>query len=279
MIQLFEQDIKTDNRQSSKGNQLKWFNHEIWYKADYTGYEGMTEYIVSALLQKSTLDKTEYISYNTEQISYGDITYLGCSSKDFLPEGWKLITLERLFQNFCGESLYKSLYKIKDYEERLRFLVNQVVRITGLSDFGKYMSKLLTIDTFFLNEDRHTHNIAVLLDDVGNYRYCPVFDNGAALLSDTAMDYPMNTDIEILMGKVKAKTFCPDFDEQLDIAEQLYGIQINFHFTRKDVLNLVKEEGNYPEEVKQRIVDIVTDRIRKYQYLFHNPEKQIISRL
>ena len=35
MIELFEQDIRTENRQSSKGNQLKWLNNETWYKADY----------------------------------------------------------------------------------------------------------------------------------------------------------------------------------------------------------------------------------------------------
>ena len=29
-----------DKLQSSKGNQLKWENAGIWYKADYTGYEG-----------------------------------------------------------------------------------------------------------------------------------------------------------------------------------------------------------------------------------------------
>lgn len=39
MVEVFEQDIKTNDRQSSKGNQLKWNNSGIWYKADYTGYE------------------------------------------------------------------------------------------------------------------------------------------------------------------------------------------------------------------------------------------------
>ena len=34
MIELFEQDIATNDRQSSKGNQLKWKNKDIWYKAD-----------------------------------------------------------------------------------------------------------------------------------------------------------------------------------------------------------------------------------------------------
>lgn len=30
MIELFEQDLKTDDRQSSKGNQLKWKKGNIW---------------------------------------------------------------------------------------------------------------------------------------------------------------------------------------------------------------------------------------------------------
>ena len=30
MIELFEQDLKTNDRQSSKGNQLKWKNGNIW---------------------------------------------------------------------------------------------------------------------------------------------------------------------------------------------------------------------------------------------------------
>ena len=40
MVKLFEQNIKKNERQSSKGNQLKWQKDNIWYKADNTGYEG-----------------------------------------------------------------------------------------------------------------------------------------------------------------------------------------------------------------------------------------------
>ena len=56
MIELFEQNIRTNDRQSSKGNQLKWENEGIWYKADYTGYEGLAEYMISNLLKKSTVN-------------------------------------------------------------------------------------------------------------------------------------------------------------------------------------------------------------------------------
>ena len=33
MIELFEQNERMQDRQSSKGNQLKWENAGIWYKA------------------------------------------------------------------------------------------------------------------------------------------------------------------------------------------------------------------------------------------------------
>ena len=61
MIELFEQNIRTNDRQSSKGNQLKWENEHIWYKADYTGYEGLAEYVVSHLLEKSTLAREDFV--------------------------------------------------------------------------------------------------------------------------------------------------------------------------------------------------------------------------
>ncbi len=268
MVELFEQDVRTENRQSSKGNQLKWFAKDIWYKADYAGYEGMAEYMVSMLLQYSNLDKHDFVLYNTEQMRYGYQTYSGCSSRNFQQPGWQLITLERLFQNQFGESLNKCMYSIAEPEERLRFLVEQTERITGLQDFGIYMSKLFTLDAFFLNEDRHTHNMAVLMDGTGNFRYCPVFDNGASLLSDTTMDYPMNVEAERLIGKVKPRAFFRDFDEQLDIAEQLYGQHVKFDFQYEDVMELMEQELYYPEEVKNRVVQIIMEQRRKYRYLF-----------
>ena len=55
---------------------------------------------------------------------------------------------------FFGQSLYQSIFKISDPEKRLIFLVEQVERVTNLSDFGVYMNKLFTMDAFFLNEDQ-----------------------------------------------------------------------------------------------------------------------------
>lgn len=268
MVELLEQDSKTNERQSSKGNQLKWLKGKTWYKADYTGYEGMAEYMVSNLLQYSNLKEEEYIIYETEEIRYRHHKYLGCGSIHFLPKGWQLITLERLFQSFYSESLNKSIYQIENVENRIRFLVEQTIRITGLEGFGQYFSKLLTLDAFFLNEDRHTHNIAVLMDQDGKYHYCPVFDNGAGLLSDTTMDYPMGIAIEKLLENVTSKTVCPNFDEQLDTVERLYGQFIKFDFGESEVRSLLHNEKYYSEEIKERIMNILLTQRRKYRYLF-----------
>ena len=167
MIELFEQNIRKNDRQSSKGNQLKWENQGIWYKADYTGYEGLAEYIISHLLERSTLLQEEYVLYELEEIKYKTTVYAGVKSSDFLRDNWQLITLERLFQQFFGQSLYKAIYSIEGNENRMIFLTEQVERMTGLKDFGKYLNKLFTIDALFLNEDRHTHNIAVLMNSDG----------------------------------------------------------------------------------------------------------------
>lgn len=180
----------------------------------------------------------------------------------------RIITLERLFKNQFNQSLHAALWAIRDVKERLRFLCDQTTRITGIESFGIYMAKLLTIDALFKNEDRHTHNIAILMNKKGEYKECPIFDNGAALLADTKLDYPLDADIYELMKNVQAKTISFDFDEQLDAAEELFGQQIKFYFTKKDVDNILDEADIYGAKERERVKNILYQQIRKYSYLF-----------
>ena len=126
---------------------------------------------------------------------------------------------------------------------------------------------MLTIDAFFLNEDRHMHNIAVLEKD-GEYSLCPFFDHGASLLADTTMEYPLSGDLYSLIDSVPAKTIAASFDDQLDAAEELYGRTVYFSFSKKNIEELLEAEKYYPEEVKERVKTILFDRMRKYSYLF-----------
>lgn len=267
MVELFENELNMPDRQSSKGNQLKFSRDNIWYKADYLGYEGLVEYTVSKLLGLSDLARNEYVDYEIDEIVYNGQKFNACKSADFT-DGWQLITLERLFKQQFGRGLNNIIYSIDDHEQRLDAIVSEVERTTGIADFGIYMCKVLAVDALFLNEDRHTHNLAVLMDGKGNYKLAPIFDNGAGLLSDTMMEYPLNQDVIELIDRVKPKTFCDDFAEQLNIAESKYGQQIRFDFNYSQVSEIVMGAEQYDEGIRKRVIDIIMQMRRKYQYLF-----------
>ena len=271
MIELFEQNERKADRQSSKGNQLKWENNGIWYKADCTGYEGLAEYMISHLLKFSSLQKDEFVLYDYERIKYKNIFYNGVKSNNFLYDDWQIITLERLFHNFFQKSLYEAVWHIQSsVEDRFNFLVTQVERITGLKDFGIYLNKLMTIDAVFVNEDRHMHNVAVLMSQKGEFSYCPIFDNGSGLLSDTSMDYPLGTDLYDALSEVRAKTISGSFEEQMDVSEDVCGMNLHFSFTKKDVEQILNEIPGYSDQEKERVRDILFEQMRKYKYLFKN---------
>lgn len=268
MIELFEETLQEFDRHSSKGNQLKWEVNGVWYKADYTGYEGLSEYVISKLLQKSSLKENEFVLYEPEQIKYKRRYLNGVKSIDFLEKGWQIITVERLYQTMKNRSLMKDIWSFSKNEKRAEYFVNQVEQMTGLKKFGAYLCKMLTVDAFFLNEDRHMHNIAVLMNDKGEYDYCPIFDQGAGLMADTTLDYPMEVDFHELLNDVKAKTICESFDDALDIVEKLYGYHLTFHFTKKDVEAVLEDCAIYPKEETERVKNILFYQMRKYQYMF-----------
>ena len=268
MVELFEDNIKLFDRHSSKGNQLKWEKDGIWYKADYTGYEGLAEYVISQLLRKSTLRKDEFVIYELEQVRYKRQIFNGTKSDDFLKADWQIVTLKRLYKTKYNRNLMEDVWHIPETMDRLKFVVEQVEKLTKLENFGEDLSKLITIDAFFLNEDRHMHNIAVLMNGEGKFMLCPFFDQGAGLMSDTSLDYPIGVDPIIMMDEVKAKTICSNFEDALETAEKIYGYNLKFTFTKKDVTKIIDDVDIYSDEVQKRVEMIIFQQMRKYQYLF-----------
>ena len=124
------------------------------------------------------------------------------------------------------------------------------------------------MDAVFLNEDRHTHNISVLMTSDGTFKVCPIYDNGASLLSDTTLDYPLGINIFDAIKTVKAKTLCSSFEEQLDAAEEIYGHTITFDWNENDIDVLLENVLGYSFEIKERVKVILLEQRRKYGYLF-----------
>ena len=253
---------------TSKGDQRKWEIDGIWYKADYMGYESLAEVLVSRLLKKSSL-KYPFVTYEPTKIDYNSSSMNACISQDFRKEGQVLIPLEKLFRQYTGESLAVKLAEFADVGERIRYLVEQVENITGIKNFGEYITEMIEIDAFFLNEDRHTNNIAVLYEEENEqYFVSPFFDQGLCLFADTRQDYPMELSIEQCLDKIEAKPFSSEFDTQLEAAEELFGIQLEFHFTIQDIHRELEALADfYPEDIRQRVELLMRQQMRKYAYL------------
>lgn len=254
---------------SSKGNQNKWYADGKWYKEDGLGYEALAEVVVSRLLKKTNV--RQVVEYGYEALRQGDRIVHGCVSENFMkPEDDKVVSVERLFQAWEGQSAAQSVLAYEEPADRIRHVVQTVERATGLTDFGRYLREILSIDALFFNEDRHFHNLAVIRRKDGSYRSCPVFDNGAALFSDVQGDYPLNMTEEACRNKVKAKPFSRGFDEQLDACELLFpAFSFQATFTIRDVTEVLSEfSGIYEDVILRRVEDTMRMQIRKYQYMF-----------
>ena len=259
---------------SSKGNQLKWKKDGFWYKADHMGYEGLAETAVSGILQFSSLKSAVF--YEPALIVYKNKQMTGCCSRDFLKRGEELITLEKLYRQYTGLSLAKMLGGLSDVKNRISFTVEQIVNFTGLTEFGGYLTGMLELDAFFLNEDRHTNNIAVIYDnEKKQFRLCPYFDMGLSMLSDLKGDFPLTMNTQDCLKKVKAKPFSADFDEQLDAAEELFGTHLKFHISANSMAAAYRDmlpvwEGHYERLIQKRVEEILCLQSRKYSYMLQN---------
>ena len=127
----------------------------------------------------------------------------------------------------------------------------------------------MELDAFFLNEDRHTNNIAVLYDTEKDcYELSPIFDQGLSLLADISYDFSLEQPLEDCTKRVEAKPFDSSFVQQVDAAEELYGIRIHFHFGAKEVQKELQtlNEG-YSEEIIMRVERLLREQMRRYAYL------------
>lgn len=222
---------------SSKGNQEKWRDGENWYKLDQFGYEALSETLISILLEKSNIETDTpftFVRYKTVRVAVHNRERTGCVSKNFLSEAQSLITVNRLLSQFLGCPLKDKLSSLNSCKKRISYLAEATREYTGLDCFGEYLTLLFEVDSLFLNDDRHLNNIAVLKTG-SKYDYCPIFDNGAGLLSDTRAS-AMDIEPKALILALRARPFNMSFTRQRNTARELYGKQLSMPvLTRKDI--------------------------------------------
>lgn len=214
---------------SSNGNQEKWYDKELdcWYKLDQFGYEALTETVVSTLLEKSNIENDTpftFVRYRMEHLRVHGRERTGCSSKNFLQSGQALITLNRLLTRYLGMPLREKLARLTSDKKRIAYLAEATADFTGLELFPQYLTLLFEVDALFCNDDRHLNNIAVI-EQGGQYGYCPIFDNGAGLLSNTQLSQ-MDIAPPALISALRARPFHTTFTRQMNTARSLYGTQL-----------------------------------------------------
>ncbi len=251
---------------SSKGNQEKWFDGETnqWYKLDQFGYEALSETLISILLEKSNIERDTpftFVRYEPVRIIVNNRERTGCVSNNFLRKDQSVITINHLLSRTLRYPIKDKLLSLTSDKKRIAYLVEATRDCTGLDCFGEYLTLLFEIDSLFLNDDRHLNNIAVIKTD-DKYDYCPVFDNGAGLLSDTRLS-PMDIKPKALISSLRARPFNMSFTRQMNTARALYGKQLSMpELKREDILeHLIPILEFYPKRDRAIIADRVIECI------------------
>ena len=249
---------------SSKGNQEKWRDGNKWYKLDQFGYEALAEVFTSLLLEHSNISSDtpfRFTSYQMERLLVHGRERTGCSSDHFLKDGESIITLAHLFKQHLGYSLADALGRLSSDKKRMIYLAEETAKLTGLDHFPEYLTLLFEIDALVLNDDRHLNNIAILQKN-GKFDYCPIFDQGAGLLSNT-LYAPFGIVPQSLIKEAKARPFQTTFNRQVRTMESLYGTQLQIpRFTRKELYDFVEPLlPYYPQRDQALIADRVCETV------------------
>ena len=253
---------------SSKGNQEKWREKGLWYKLDQFGYEALTETFTSKLLEYSNIEAQTpftFVRYDMTKVKVRGIERVACVSNNFLKKNQSVITLSTLFNKIYSVPFKKKLSALPSDKKRIKYIADAATEFTGLNDFDKYLTVLFEIDSLILNDDRHLNNIAII-EENGKYSYCPIFDNGAGLLSNMQL---LRTDIEPsgLIKSLTASPFNMTFNRELNTTRALFGKVLSIPYFSKRELRIILEPllEYYPQRDRGVILDRVTECIVQRQ--------------
>lgn len=249
----------------SSGMQSKFYNPstDTWYKQDYLGHEGLSEYVASKLMEGGSVP---HVDYEPCRFMMGNKEVTGCRSQNFLAPGERLVSTYELLEKELGIDIADETATIPDVQNRIRNFVDKVVEVSGCKEFGSYLTAMLRLDAFTKNDDRHFNNISLIQDKDGNYRPAPIYDNGAAFLSDQYMYGENYNETQIIheMDGVMAKPFSTDFDEQLDACESLYPSDFKLN---KAVLDRDLMSSLYKAHEVATVMEVLAQSQRKYSYM------------
>ena len=242
---------RTFSKVITKGTQEKYFAGDYFYKVDTTN-EGITEYLVTLLLQNSTLDPSVFVSYEPCVINNKS----GCRSRSFLQNASEeFVTINYLYKTLTGNTdLSDYLMRFPSAKDRADYLLDMVSAFgIDVSAFKLYLNTLVQLDMLILNTDRHTHNYGFIYNnDTGTYRTAPIFDNGRSLEVNTC-------------SKPVACTLSGSFEEQT----VAFGYPVKPCF-RINYTRLKKQLALLPKDLYGKKIALLLENLVKYRDIFEN---------
>ncbi len=198
------------------------------------------------------------------------------------PEGNEL-TLAEFLQIHCSSDTLQDLTDPKSkfrarhtLQETISRLVDTVVNITCLADFGGYLTAVLELDALTRNNDRHYNNFSLIQFSNGLWKIAPVFDNGSAFGArdkDPTTGGVYGTNAPWLFNearyyKIPAMPFSSDFEKQVKACRSLYGSR----FQIREDIDLTPAFEHiatiYGKEVRDRMESVWNISQKKHSDLF-----------
>lgn len=205
---------------SAVGIQPKCYDNGYWYKKNVYGCEDQSEHLASLVLMHSNI--TNYVFYTTCTID--DVP--GCVSRNFLLDNESFLSFHRLHELVRGGVSLDNIIRTYDTcAERINYIKEFLYDMLEY-DCSEYLSQILSLDALLLNSDRHFNNLGIVINNqTGKCRTAPIFDNGAALLSNYR-DYPCDIPFEEHIQHVTAQPFSSNFIEQAE--EAGIGLRLDY---------------------------------------------------
>ena len=200
-------DERLPKNSSSKGVQLKWKHGDLYIKLNskiggYKNCEDVAEVLVAHFLKFT--DITNYVVYYPCLIiEDGKHMGIGCYSKSFLKDREINISFSKLFRQ-RGIKLDGKL----QYDGEIMNDISQEIGV----DLKNYLRKTLYLDSITSNTDRHLNNLSVIMNDAGNYREAPIFDNGLSCLMNFS-EFSLEEDLTEAVRSIRPREFFRNYDE------------------------------------------------------------------
>ena len=132
-----------------------------------------------------------------------------------------------------GKSLTEDITMYGTPKERIDYTVDAIEDFSGI-DVSEHISKILTVSMILMDTDKHLNNFGIIADkELASFRNAPIFDNGAAFLSNYTVYPPSITINDIEKGDmiVTGKPFSGSLEYQA--YEAGYGVRFDFDRIRR----------------------------------------------